>query len=301
MCRDELSPARGKRGVCQRTCPQHTRPAYLCARGGRTSRGAAHAGAEGEAAGGAHRAGREACARGGGVRRLGAARRGVRGGLIMCGARACLPSLCAPADAAPLLQSCCAKRSDAKQISTRQISKTPAGTNAPVLNLTKAENGAERTVAEKVGIGAYFQRSVADNGGELPRSASAVPMLTVSRRICCPQRELGVYFNVMGTIRKNVLVYASAVLVYSVVPSDKEIHVYVCMYAVRLPGMEIHILFSFLGASAVRSCPVETETHTGLRVFRIHLYMYGYTHAGLRSKLRAVCMCSCAACLLSRP
>eukprot|EP00802_Teleaulax_amphioxeia_P019476 Tamp_19711.p2 GENE.Tamp_19711~~Tamp_19711.p2 ORF type:complete len:142 (+),score=19.03 Tamp_19711:162-587(+) len=60
-------------------------------------------------------------------------------------------------------QSCCAKRSDAKSMSTRQISKTP-GQNV-VLNLKSSSDNGERTVAEKVGIGAYFQRSAADNGG----------------------------------------------------------------------------------------------------------------------------------------
>jgi len=89
-------------------------------------------------------------------------------------------------------QSCCAKRSDAKSMSTRQISKTP-GQNV-VLNLKSSSDNGERTVAEKVGIGAYFQRSAADNGGALSRDApqcSAPLALPSLPELCAAPRSIG--------------------------------------------------------------------------------------------------------------
>jgi len=63
-------------------------------------------------------------------------------------------------------------------MSTRQISKTP-GQNV-VLNLKASSDNGERTVAEKVGIGAYFQRSAADNGGTLSLDApQCIPPLAL--------------------------------------------------------------------------------------------------------------------------
>eukprot|EP00277_Geminigera_cryophila_P017955 CAMPEP_0179447362 /NCGR_PEP_ID=MMETSP0799-20121207/31224_1 /TAXON_ID=46947 /ORGANISM="Geminigera cryophila, Strain CCMP2564" /LENGTH=144 /DNA_ID=CAMNT_0021238161 /DNA_START=66 /DNA_END=500 /DNA_ORIENTATION=+ len=63
-------------------------------------------------------------------------------------------------------QSCCSKRSDPKGMQTRQISKEPRPPGNVVLNLdSKGSSDGARSVAEKVGIGAYFQRASADTGG----------------------------------------------------------------------------------------------------------------------------------------
>jgi hypothetical protein len=135
-------------GVCRAyLAARSLRPAYLCCEVGANLAWRRPCGAAGEAAGGSHRAGREACAGGGGARRRGCSRSERHGcacvrapSRLFCGsARAVLPSLRAPADAAPVMQSCCAKRSDAKQNSTRQISPSPVcGYSSPSLILCRA-------------------------------------------------------------------------------------------------------------------------------------------------------------------
>lgn len=62
-------------------------------------------------------------------------------------------------------QSCCAKRSDSKGVSARQISKDPAHASSIVQVSQGPGSAGQRTVAEKVGIGAYFQRAATDAGG----------------------------------------------------------------------------------------------------------------------------------------